>query len=103
MGFAEPLPQGFSRSNQHCNCRATADRGSVHSRTGPDASMENETLLVPDRRRGSHDQSENAAFHGRSHESQKVHSHPVDHSPMYTEANLVIDVIPEAARETLAR
>jgi len=33
----------------------------------------------------------------------KVQSHPVDHSPMYTEPNLVIDVILEAARETLSR
>ena len=33
----------------------------------------------------------------------KVHSHPVDHSPMYTEPNLVIDVILDAARETLSR
>jgi len=32
----------------------------------------------------------------------KVHSHPVDHSPMYTEPNLVIDVILDAARETLS-
>ena len=33
----------------------------------------------------------------------KVHSYAVDHSPMYTEPNLVIDVILEAARETLSR
>jgi pimeloyl-ACP methyl ester carboxylesterase len=33
----------------------------------------------------------------------KVHAHYVDHSPMYTEPHLVIDVILEAARETLSR
>ena len=33
----------------------------------------------------------------------KVQSHPVDHSPMYTEPNLVIDVILDAARESLSR
>ena len=33
----------------------------------------------------------------------KVRSHPVDHTPMYTDPNLVIDVISEAAHETLAR
>jgi len=33
----------------------------------------------------------------------KVHSYRVDHSPMYTEPNLVIDVILEAGRETLSR
>ena len=33
----------------------------------------------------------------------KVKSHPVDHSPMYTEPNLVVDVILDAARETLSR
>ena len=33
----------------------------------------------------------------------KVRSHPVDHSPMYTEPNLVVDVILDAARETLSR
>jgi pimeloyl-ACP methyl ester carboxylesterase len=32
-----------------------------------------------------------------------VRSHPVDHTPMYTEPNLVIDVISEAAHETLSR
>jgi pimeloyl-ACP methyl ester carboxylesterase len=32
----------------------------------------------------------------------KVHAHPVDHSPMYTEPNLVISIILEAARETLS-
>jgi pimeloyl-ACP methyl ester carboxylesterase len=32
----------------------------------------------------------------------KVHSYPVDHSPMYSEPTLVTNVILEAARETLA-
>jgi pimeloyl-ACP methyl ester carboxylesterase len=32
----------------------------------------------------------------------KVHSHPVDHSPMYTEPNLVIEIILEAAQATLS-
>ena len=32
----------------------------------------------------------------------KVRPHPVDHTPMYTEPNLVIDVMLEAARETLS-
>ena len=42
-------------------------------------------------------------FHGRSHERASAIAHHVDHSPMYTEPNLVIDVILEAARETLSR
>jgi pimeloyl-ACP methyl ester carboxylesterase len=33
----------------------------------------------------------------------KIRSHRVDHSPMYSEPNLVIDVILEAARQTLSR
>ncbi len=33
----------------------------------------------------------------------KVHSYAVDHSPMYTEPNLVIDVIVGAAQEALCR
>jgi pimeloyl-ACP methyl ester carboxylesterase len=33
----------------------------------------------------------------------KVRAHHVDHTPMYTEPNLVIEVILEAARETLSR
>lgn len=33
----------------------------------------------------------------------KVRSHHVDHTPMYTEPNLVVDVILEAAHETLLR
>jgi pimeloyl-ACP methyl ester carboxylesterase len=32
----------------------------------------------------------------------KVHSHHVDHSPMYSEPNLVINIIVEAARQTLS-
>jgi len=32
----------------------------------------------------------------------KIRSYPVDHTPMYTEPNVVIDVISEAVRETLA-
>jgi pimeloyl-ACP methyl ester carboxylesterase len=32
----------------------------------------------------------------------KVHSYPVDHSPMYTEPDFVINIILEAARETLS-
>lgn len=32
----------------------------------------------------------------------KVQSHRVDHTPMYTEPNLVIDVLLQAARETLS-
>jgi pimeloyl-ACP methyl ester carboxylesterase len=30
----------------------------------------------------------------------KIRSHPVDHTPMYTEPNIVVDVISEAVRET---
>jgi pimeloyl-ACP methyl ester carboxylesterase len=33
----------------------------------------------------------------------KVHAYKVDHSPMYSEPHLVIDIILEAARETLSR
>jgi pimeloyl-ACP methyl ester carboxylesterase len=33
----------------------------------------------------------------------KVHSYRVDHSPMYTEPNLVIDMIVDAAHQTLSR
>jgi pimeloyl-ACP methyl ester carboxylesterase len=32
----------------------------------------------------------------------KVHAHPVDHSPMYSEPKLVVDIIMEAARATLS-
>jgi pimeloyl-ACP methyl ester carboxylesterase len=32
----------------------------------------------------------------------KVHSYPVDHSPMYTKPDLVISIILEAAREALS-
>jgi pimeloyl-ACP methyl ester carboxylesterase len=32
----------------------------------------------------------------------KVHSHPVDHSPMYSAPHLVINIILEAARQTLS-
>ena len=33
----------------------------------------------------------------------KVHAHRVDHTPMYSEPDVVVDVILEAARETLSR
>lgn len=35
--------------------------------------------------------------------SAKVHSYPVDHTPMYADPNVVVDVILEAAQETLGR
>ena len=50
-----------------CGCRATANRGSVHSRARPNSGMENEALVVFARRRGPHDQSEDSAIHGRAH------------------------------------
>lgn len=34
--------------------------------------------------------------------SAKVHSQPVDHTPMYADPNVVVDIILEAAHETLA-
>jgi len=33
----------------------------------------------------------------------KIHAHPVDHTPMYSEPDVVVDVILEAAHETLWR
>jgi pimeloyl-ACP methyl ester carboxylesterase len=33
----------------------------------------------------------------------KVRAHPADHTPMYTEPNLVVEVMLEAARETLSQ
>lgn len=33
----------------------------------------------------------------------KIHSHPVDHTPMYTAPNLVVDIISEAVREKVSR
>jgi len=33
----------------------------------------------------------------------KIHARPVDHTPMYSEPDVVVDVILEAARETLSR
>ncbi|MGB9241957.1 MAG: alpha/beta hydrolase [Candidatus Acidiferrales bacterium] len=32
----------------------------------------------------------------------KIHSHPVDHSPMYTAPNLVVEIISEAVREKIS-
>jgi len=32
----------------------------------------------------------------------KIHSHPVDHTPMYTAPNLVVDIISEAVREKIS-
>src|SRR5258707_11182939 len=60
-------PQGFCRSNKHCGCPATTNRGSVHSRAGPNSGMENEAFVVFARRRGPHDQSEDSKIHGRAH------------------------------------
>jgi hypothetical protein len=64
--------------------------------------MKNEALVVFTRRRGPHDQSGDSAIHGRAHGRARAIAR-IDHSPMYTEPNLVIDVILEAARQTLSR
>jgi hypothetical protein len=33
----------------------------------------------------------------------KIRSYPVDHTPMYTKPNIVVDVTSEAVRETLSK
>ena len=43
------------------------------------------------------------AFHGRWYEARASSSGRMDHDPMYAEPNLVIDVVLEAARETLSQ
>jgi hypothetical protein len=32
----------------------------------------------------------------------KIYSHPVDHTPMYTAPNLVVEIISEAVREKIS-
>jgi hypothetical protein len=74
----------------------------MHSRAGADASMENETVVVLIAEEDRMINPKTLHFMADRMKA-KVQSHPVDHSPMYTEPNLVIDVILDAARETLSR
>ena len=62
MGFAERLPTRPLPIKQCCGCRATAIAVQCIQEAGPNAGMENEALVVFTRRRGSHDQSEDAAI-----------------------------------------
>ncbi len=65
--FRRALAQKASpRSGKDRGLSATADFGSVHSRTSAHATMEIKTVMVLGRRRRSHDQPEDAALHGRS-------------------------------------
>ena len=59
-------PEGLRRPGKSRGGSATATWGSVHSRNCANANMENEAVMVFGRGRGSHDQSENPAFHGGS-------------------------------------
>ena len=95
--------QGFRQTKQaNPDCRAAADLGSVHSRKGAGAGMENKAVLVPACRRGPHDQSEDPADSWPIGWAQKSGPSQVDHSPMYS-TDLVVDVILEAARESTCR
>jgi hypothetical protein len=60
--------------------------------------MEDEAILVSGRGRRPNDQSKDATIHGSAN-GAKIHSSRVDHSPMYTATDLVVNAILEAARE----
>jgi hypothetical protein len=64
--------------------------------------MEDEAHLVFARGRRSHDQTDYSAFMAERM-GAKIRSHSVDHTPMYTEQNIVVDIISEALRETLSK
>jgi pimeloyl-ACP methyl ester carboxylesterase len=89
MGFAKRCPQGFSRSNKHCGGRATADRGSVHSRAGPDAAWKTKPswFLIAEEDRMINPKTQHFMA---DRMGATVRSHRVDHTPMYSEPNLVI-------------
>ena len=104
MGFAEPLPTRPLPIKQAlrlpCNgqSRFSAFRRPPRLRHG-ERSPRGFLLAEEDRMINP----KSSAIHGRSHGVRSVQSHSMDHSPMYTEPNLVIDVILEAARQTLSR
>jgi hypothetical protein len=86
---------GVDGPNKHYGRRATSDRTCVYSRIGSGAGVENKALVVL--AGGRRPQRFMADRMGA-----KVRSHHVDHTPMYAEPNLVIEVMLQAARETLS-
>ena len=64
--------------------------------------MEVEAVLVSTCGRGSHDQSKDAVIYGCIEWVRKSDQATWNHSPMDTAPDVVIDVVLEAARETLA-
>ena len=63
--------------------------------------MENEALLVSACRRGPHDPPETQRFMADRMRAS-IRSYRVDHSPMLSAPDLVVDVILDAVRETLS-
>ena len=73
------------RNKQHCHRRATADRGSVHSKRQPTPAWKTKPswFLIAEEDRMINPKTQHfMADRMRA----KVHSHHVDHSPMYTGA-----------------
>ena len=101
-GFRRAVAHKASaRTDKHRNRRATANRGSVHSRASPNADWKTNQswFLIAEEDRMINPKTQHfMADRMRA----KVHSYHVDHSPMYTEPNLVINIILEAACETLS-
>ena len=91
-GFLWMAPDGFRRAVAH---RASTDQTNimgavqrpialaVYSRTGSGAGMENKTLMVLTGGRGSHDQPEDAALHGRSHGRENPEAPSGPHSDVH--------------------
>jgi len=72
----------------------------MHSRESSRACVENETIVVSTRGRGSHDCARHATIHGGADGREDSRS-PCGSQSMYAAPGLVVDVILEAAQETL--
>lgn len=93
--------QGLDRPSKDRGGRATASWGSVHSRDGTGALWKSKPswYLVAEEDRMVNPKTEQFMA-DRMHAT--VRSHRVDHTPMYSEPAVVIEIILEAARKTLS-
>ena len=89
------------RSNCSIQSGTAADRTQVHPRAGSEAGVEIKPVLVSDRGRRPYDQSQNATFMANRMRA-RTHTFAVDHTPLLTAPEKVLQVIIAAAQETLS-
>ena len=93
MHLAEHSPTKLRRTSKYCSRPATAHRGSVCSRAGPKTTMEIKTVVVSGSGEDRMINPKTQHFMAEKRMGAKIHAHRVDDTPMYSEPDVVVNVI----------